>query len=204
MSAASSGHPGLLLVISGPSGVGKTTITRAITERFDAVFSVSATTRPKTAADVEGRDYFFQSPDEFQRKIEQGEFLEHANVFGRCYGTPRGPVEASLAKGRVVVLEIDVQGALQVRRSMPDAFMIFILPPDETTLERRLRTRARDSEEDMQRRLGEARKEISVARDSGAYDRLIINETLEQAIAETTSEIEAELERRRAAASRTG
>ncbi len=176
---------GTLLVISGPSGSGKTTIAGAVKERLDGVMSVSATTRPRTALEVNGREYFFVSDEEFQRMIDQGVFLEHARLFGaHRYGTPRRPVEDELSAGRLVILEIDVQGGLQVRSAMPEAFMVFILPPDEEELLHRLRERARDDEASIQRRLGEARKEIELGQRSGAYDAHVVNGDLDTAIDE--------------------
>ncbi len=176
---------GLLLVISGPSGVGKTTITRQVVQRLDAVFSVSATTRPQTAADVAGRDYLFVDQRQFDHMLAAGELLEHATVFGRySYGTPRGPVEAALAQGRVVLLEIDVQGALQIRRNLPDALLVFLLPPDDQTLLERLRKRGREDEKEISRRFAEAKKEIALARDSGAYDLFLVNKEVENCVQE--------------------
>ncbi len=176
---------GMLLVISGPSGVGKTTITRAIERSIpDAIFSVSATTRPRTEADVEGVDYTFHTVDEFQRRAAAGEFLEHAVYAGNHYGTLRQPVDAQLARGRLVILEIDVQGAKQVKEQMPEAFAVFILPPSEETLLDRLRARKRESEEIIQRRYEAARAEIAEARTCGAYDAFIVNDQLDDAIAE--------------------
>jgi guanylate kinase len=176
---------GLLLIVSGPSGVGKTTITRAIRERIEgAAFSVSATTRPKTSADREGVDYHFVDPAEFDRMIEAGELLEWAVVFGNKYGTPLKPIEEHLGAGRVVILDIDVKGAIQVKAAMPEAYGIFILPPDEGTLLERLRTRKRDSEETIQRRFREAKREIAEAKACGAYDVFVVNDDLERAIGE--------------------
>jgi guanylate kinase len=173
---------GLLLVISGPSGVGKTTITREVERRMGGVFSVSVTTRPKTDKDVEGRDYYFISDAEFLARRDAGELLEWAEVFGKYkYGTPRKPVDEQLAAGKLVILEIDVQGALQVKQKMPEAFMIFVLPPGEQELLRRLRDRGRDSEEAIQRRFEEAKKEIETARRSGAYT-FIVNDDLNKAV----------------------
>src|SRR5688572_4341682 len=121
---------GLLLVISGPSGAGKTTIARELERRLGGVFSISVTTRPKTAADVEGRDYYFINDAEFAVRRDAGDLLEWAEVFGKYkYGTPRKPVEDQLAAGKLVILEIDVQGGLQVKEKMPEAFMLFIEPP---------------------------------------------------------------------------
>jgi len=175
--------PGLLVVISGPSGVGKTTIVRTVRQRLDAVFSVSATTRPRTSQETDGTDYYFLTPGEFQSMAARGEFLEHATVFGQhAYGTPRRPVEMAMVDGRIVILEIDVQGGIQVRRVMPDALLIFIMPPTEDDLLKRLRGRGRDDEAAIQRRYAEARAEIEKARGSGVYDEFIINDDLERAI----------------------
>lgn len=176
---------GLLLVISGPSGVGKTTITRAVERSIPgAVFSVSATTRSRTGADVEGADYHFVSDAEFDRLIERNEFLEHALYAGNRYGTLRAPVEAHLARGRLVILEIDVEGAKQVKAKLPRALGLFILPPSEQALLERLRARKRENEEIIQRRFRLAQREIAEARRCGAYDHFIINDTLDNAIAE--------------------
>jgi len=176
---------GLLLVISGPSGVGKTTITRKVIQRLDAVFSVSATTRPPTAADTPGRDYLFVDQPAFDRMVEAGELLEHATVFGKySYGTPRMPVEAALSQGRVVLLEIDVQGALQIRANLPDALLIFLLPPDDATLLARLEKRGREGKEEIDRRFAEAKKEIAMARSSGGYDLFLVNGDLDKCVEE--------------------
>lgn len=174
---------GLLLVISGPSGVGKTTITHEVERRLGGVFSVSVTTRSKTSADIEGRDYYFITEEEFARRRDAGDLLEWAEVFGKYkYGTPRGPVEDQLAQGNLMILEIDVQGGLQVKRKMPDAFMLFVLPPSDQELLNRLRRRGRDSEEAMQRRFAAAKAEIATARSSGAYDHFIVNDDLAEAV----------------------
>lgn len=174
---------GLLLVISGPSGVGKTTITHEVERRLGGVFSVSVTTRPKTAADVEGRDYYFVSGPEFDALRDSGDLLEWAEVFGKYkYGTLRRPVEEHLAAGRLMILEIDVQGALQIKRKMPQAFMIFVLPPSDEELLNRLRLRGRDDEEAIKRRFAVAKAEIQTARDSHAYDAFIVNDDLATAI----------------------
>ncbi len=176
---------GLLLVISGPSGVGKTTITRAVERSIPgAVFSVSATTRPCTGADVEGADYHFVSDLEFDRMIARGEFLEHALYAGNRYGTLRAPVDAHLARGRLVILEIDVEGAKQVKKKIPDALGLFILPPSEHALLERLRARKRETEEIIQRRFRLAQQEIAEAKRCGAYNHFITNDSLDNAIAE--------------------
>ncbi len=182
---------GLLLIISGPSGVGKTTITRAVESRTPgARVSVSVTTRPQTEADRDGVDYRFVDEPMFLAMIEAGELLEHAEVFGKRYGTPRNPVEAELAAGGVVILEIDVQGAEQVKRAMPGAFGVFILPPSEGELLQRLRDRKREGEDAIQRRFREAQREIAAARSSGVYDVFVVNRDLDEAIAETLRAVE--------------
>lgn len=173
---------GMLVVISGPSGVGKTTITKTLVDRLGAVFSVSMTTRTMTAADVEGRDYYFVDRARFRRAIEAGELLEWAQVFENYYGTPRAPVERHLAEGRDVILEIDVNGAEQVKRAMPEALAIFVDPPSEVELLRRLRARAREDEAKIQKRFAEAKREMAQARGGGAYDHFIVNEKLDLAV----------------------
>jgi guanylate kinase len=186
---------GLLLIISGPSGVGKTTITRAVERNIPgAVFSVSMTTRARTAADAEGVDYFFVTPEEFDRRAEAGEFLETAVYAGNKYGTPRAAVEAQLRRGRLMILEIDVQGARQIKPKMPHAFSLFILPPSEATLLQRLRDRKRDSEEAIQRRFDAARREIAEAHSCGVYDHFIVNDVLDRATAEALSLVRARLD----------
>ena len=176
---------GLLLVMSGPSGVGKTTLVHRLLERFDGTFSVSATTRPRSKKEVDGRDYYFIDEETFKRWIAEDRFLEHAEVFGRSwYGTPREPVESQLERGRLVVLDIDVQGAIQVHRSMPSSFGVFIMPPDEDVLLDRLRSRGREDEATIERRFAEARSEMATARECGAYDAFIVNDDLERAVTE--------------------
>lgn len=179
---------GLLVIISGPSGVGKTTITRGVERAIPgSVFSVSATTRPKTAADVEGVDYRFVTDEQFQRMIDADEFLEWADVFGKKYGTPRDWVVEQLARGRLVILEIDVEGARQVKARMPEALAIFIMPPSEGALLERLHSRKREDEAQIQKRFAEAKREMEVARSCGAYDAFIVNDELERAIGEAVS-----------------
>ncbi len=183
MTSATDPNRGLLLVISGPSGVGKSTITRALERRLGGVFSVSATTRPRAEGEVEGRDYCFRSDLEFQQMADEGAFLEQAQVYGEYrYGTPREPVERQVAAGKLVILDIDVQGARQVRQAMPDALTLFILPPSDEELLRRLRERRRENETSIQRRFDEAKREIAFAQGSSVYDAHIVNEDLERAI----------------------
>lgn len=188
---------GMLLVISGPSGAGKTTITRAVERAIPgAVFSVSATTRAKTDADVDGVDYHFVSEEQFQQMVERDEFLEYAGVYGKRYGTPRAWVFEQLRRGRLVILEIDVQGAKIVKGKVPDMFSIFILPPSEEELLRRLRSRKREDEQKIQRRFAAAKQEILDAEASGVYDRFIVNNVLEASITEAIGAVQAELNRR--------
>jgi guanylate kinase len=199
MSPSQSCQRGLLLVISGPSGTGKTTIAHAVEGRLDGTFSVSATTRSQSQIETGGRDYDFLSEQEFQEKVRSGAFLEYAQVFGKhWYGTPRRPVETQMAEGRLVILDIDVQGALQVRESMPEALMVFVVPPSDDELLRRLRDRGREGEAAIQRRFAEARKEIEIARNSSAFDAMVVNDDLEQAITETCRLVEQRLAGERA------
>ncbi len=178
--------------------MGKTTITRAVERSIPgAVFSVSATTRPRTAADVEGVDYHFVTEAEFDDLVSKGAFLEWASVFGKRYGTLRAWVDEQLARGRLVILEIDVQGATNVKKEMPGAFAMFVLPPDEQTLLERLRNRKREGEDGIQRRFAEARREIAQATTSGVYDSFVTNRELDRAINEAVTQVKGELERRR-------
>jgi len=188
LSMSKSQERGLLVVISGPSGVGKTTIVHRVRDAVDAIFSVSATTRPRSDSEKEGEDYYFVSIDQFENMLQSGAFLENAEVFGRHrYGTPKEPVEAALAAGQVMLLDIDVQGGIQVRRNMPGALMIFILPPSDEELHRRLQDRGRDDAEAIDRRYNEAKREIRLARQSGAYDHFIVNDDLDLAVREATA-----------------
>jgi len=194
----SGAHRGLLVVISGPSGVGKTTIVHEVLKRMGGVFSVSATTRARAAKETEGQDYFFISEEKFQHMIESDDFLEYARVFGRTwYGTPRKAVLEQLGQGKLVVLDIDVQGGQQVKEHMPDAFTIFIEPPSEDELLRRLKARRREDDAMIERRFAEAKVEIASAKSSGAYDEFIVNDDLKVAIDAVCTLIE----RRRKAAS---
>lgn len=191
----------MLFVISGPSGVGKTTITHALLDTFDAVFSVSVTTRECTKVEKQGEDYRFVTEAEFVQMRDSGRLLEHAHVFDHYYGTPRQPVEEAMAAGKLVILEIDVQGAIQIRESRPDAFMIFILPPTEEALLARLRDRSREPEEVIQRRFREATSEMKLARESGAYDVYVVNDDLDKAIEAVCKAVGDEMGRRQRDAS---
>jgi guanylate kinase len=190
---------GLLLIISGPSGVGKTTITRGVERSIpDSVFSVSWTTRPRTEADVEGVDYHFVSDEEFEAAKARDAFLETAGIYGKKYGTPRDWVVEQLKRGRMVILEIDVEGAKQVKSRIPDAYSIFILPPDEDTLLGRLRSRKREDESAIQRRFGAAQREMAESRACGLYDLYITNSDLDESIHRAVDAVNAErLKRKR-------
>ena len=187
---------GMLLVISGPSGVGKTTITHRVEKELNAVFSVSVTTRPKTETDREGIDYCFIGVEEFKRRRDAGELLEWAEVFGNFYGTPRKPVMEAMAQGRLVILEIDVEGAIQIKHNLPESYAVFVLPPNERVLLSRLRKRAREDESVIQRRFAKAKFEINHAWECGAYDEFIVNRDLEHAVREAVGLIRAEMSKR--------
>lgn len=183
---------GLLIVLCGPSGVGKSTISRMLAERLNVSYTVSATTRPKTSKDDEGKTYEYVSQQEFFRRLDAGQFLEYAQVYGHYYGTPKHPALDYLASGRDVLLEIDVQGALQVKYEYPDALMIFILPPSAQTLLDRLETRGRDSVEDVSKRFRAARREIHMAKGSRAFDFMVFNDDLQRAVSEIVNIVEIE------------
>lgn len=174
---------GLLLVVSGPSGVGKTTIVHEVIRRLGGEFSVSATTRARTERERHGMDYHFVDQATFQQWIDQDRFLEYAQVFGRSwYGTLRDQVQHALDQGKLIVLDIDVQGARDVKSRMPSALSVFVLPPSEETLLKRLRARGREDETAITRRFAEAQTEINFAKSSGVYDAFIVNDDLEIAI----------------------
>lgn len=173
---------GCLIVIAAPSGAGKTTLVRALlVRRPDIEFSISYTTRPPRAAEVDGEDYFFVDAETFAAMARRDAFLEHANVFDHWYGTGRDYVESRLAAGTSVLLEIDWQGARQVRERLPEAITVFILPPGPAELERRLRGRASDSEETIRRRLRDATEDMSHWPE---FDYVVINSDVEAAGAE--------------------
>jgi guanylate kinase len=181
---------GTLLVISGPSGSGKGTLCEKLLELEKNVrFSVSATTREPRQGEVHGVHYFFISEDEFSRMIENNEFLEYADVFGmNKYGTPKAYVEQLLNEGRDVVLDIDVQGAMNVKQIKKDAVMIFVVPPSPEVLEQRLRHRNTETDEQISRRLHTAKAEVAMA---GLYDYIIVNEDIETAVDEIRSILKA-------------
>jgi guanylate kinase len=173
---------GHLYVIAAPSGAGKTSLLKALMARRPGIeFSVSCTTRNPRPGEVDGRDYHFIGRRDFERLVEAGEFIEHANVFGNLYGTRKSVVEAALAEGRDLILEIDWQGARQVRERLPEAVQIFILPPSRAELESRLRKRGSDSEDAIARRLEESTLEMSHWSD---FDYVIVNRDFDRALAE--------------------
>jgi len=181
---------GKLLVISGPSGAGKSTVvSRAIEGRDDICFSTSVTTRSPRPGEVDGREYFFVDFERFREMVEKDELLEHAEYVANRYGTPRFYVEQRLNEGMNVLLDIEVQGARQVRKKMPEAILIFIAPPSLEELERRLRGRATDTESAIEGRLIRARQEFQEA---DFYDYLIVNDDVEKAAAKLSAIIEAE------------
>jgi len=176
------GRRGRLFVIAAPSGTGKTSLVRALMEREPGLrFSISYTTRPQRPTEQHGRDYFFVVKDEFERMVAAGEFLEHARVFDNCYGTARRQVEAALAAGQDLILEIDWQGAAQIRDALPECISIFILPPSRPELERRLRGRGTDAEEVIQRRLRDAASDMTHWRE---FDYVVVNDEFARALAE--------------------
>ncbi len=186
---------GLMLVLSSPSGAGKTTIARALLERdADIAMSVSVTTRPPRPGEVDGRDYVFIDEAEFRRRVEAGALLEHARVFDNFYGTPRGPVEAALAGGRDVLFDIDWQGTQQLaQNAREDLVSIFILPPSVAELERRLHARAQDSAEVVAKRMAKAADEMSHWPE---YDYIVVNVDAERSVRQVSAILQAERLRR--------
>jgi len=174
---------GKVVIVSGPSGVGKSTICKEVVKRLDNVYlSVSVTNRPKAESEVDGQDYWFISTEQFQHRVNKGLLLEHAEVFGHLYGTPKDEVEEAIQADKTTILEIDVQGAKQVKAIYPDAVMIFILPPTQKELTNRMNSRAREDAETAEERLDEAGTEIAAAWQH--YEHMVINDDLEQAISE--------------------
>jgi len=173
---------GRLIVVSGPSGVGKGTICKALLKRNPSLaLSVSTTTRMPRTGDVDGVTYYFRTVEQFEAQIEAGDFLEWAVYNRNYYGTGRLPVMERLAAGRDVLLEIDVQGALKVKEAFPSAMYIFIVPPDDSALAERLRKRGTDSAEDIERRIAEAEREMELREH---YDYVVVNDNLKDAVRE--------------------
>ena len=189
------GGRGRLIVISGPSGAGKTSICNALLEQWPhTIWSVSVTTRAKRRGEADRQCYEFVTREAFERRVVAGEFLETAEYIGERYGTPRKPVKEALANGRNVVMEIDVQGGIQVAERMPDSVRIFLLPPDRETLRARLEGRKTEVTEQLARRLATADGEIAAARDSGCYAHFVVNDCLETTIEQVKKIIQEESE----------
>lgn len=189
------GRRGILFVMTGASGVGKGTLRAAAAEALaDVVYSVSATTRARRPGETDGVQYRFLERAEFDAMVAAGAMLEHAEYVGDCYGTPAGPVDATLAAGRDVLLEIELDGARQVKRARPEAVLVFIAPPSLAELERRLRGRGTDPEAKIQKRLARAREEIRAVRE---FDYVIVNDDVERAAGVLRSVLAAERARAR-------
>ncbi len=174
-----------VVVVSGPSGVGKSTICRKVVKQTQTHLCVSMTSRPKSAKEIDGQDYHFVSRDDFQKRINNNEFVEYAQVFGNFYGTPVSELEQAIAQNKTPILEIDVQGGMSVKRLYPDAVMVFILPPTQTDLAERMNGRGRGEDDATARkRLDQAGQETALAWQH--YDHMVINDDLEQAVSEVT------------------
>ena len=184
---------GVLLVLSGPSGAGKGTICeQLLNKRKNLAYSVSATTRAPRKGEVDGRDYFFVTIEKFKEMIANNELLEYAEIYGTYYGTPRSYVMSILDEGRDVVLEIDPQGALQVKESFPDAVFVFVVPPSLDELSKRIYKRGTDSEEVIKRRLSAATSELAYA---SKYDYIVVNDEVEKATNKVSNILDAERNR---------
>ncbi|MDQ0148888.1 guanylate kinase [Eubacterium multiforme] len=181
---------GVLLVISGPSGAGKGTICKALLEKHkDIYLSVSATTRDPRVGEVEGVNYFFTTKEQFLQKVEEGDFLEHAEVYGNYYGTPKSSVQKMLNEGRDVILEIDIQGALKVKENCEEGIFIFILPPSMEELKQRIIKRGSETPESLMRRFKSAYKEINYI---SKYNYAVVNDEIDIAVSKLEAIITAE------------
>jgi guanylate kinase len=189
MATNTANKKGSVVVVSGPSGVGKSTVCKRLCERVPAEFSVSVTTRNRRTNEEHARDYHYISPEEFARLRDSGGLLETAEVYGHWYGTPVAAVEQAIADGRVIVLEIDIKGCVQVRRKMPDAMAFFLLPPTSEEQRRRIEERRTDDATAIRERLSKADGEIRYAMESGCYDEFIINDDLDETVAKIYTKI---------------
>jgi guanylate kinase len=176
------GKPGKVVVISGPSGVGKSTVCHRLCEMLPAEFSVSVTTRRPRPGERDARDYDYISEDEFLRLRDAGELLEWAEVYGNHYGTRKEPIDRAIAEGRVMILEIDINGCIQVRRKVPQALTFFLLPPSPQEQKRRIEGRQTDAADVIKRRLAKADGEIRFASESKCYDEFIVNDVLDETV----------------------
>lgn len=180
---------GKIIIISGPSGVGKSTICKEVVKQLDNVcLSISVTTRPRAETELDGQDYWFVSQQQFHKRVDEGSLLEYAKVFGHLYGTPKDKVEEALAAGNTIILEIDVQGARQVKSAYPDAVMVFIFPPTEKELVQRIKNRGRDGSQAAKERLEGADTEFAAAWQY--YEHMVVNDNLQQAVKEVIQIIE--------------
>ena len=183
---------GLLVIVSGPSGVGKSTIVNAMVDRLDAFLSLSMTTRPMGPKDIDGEHYLFVNEREFRNQVKLGQMLEYAQVYDNLYGTPAEPIEQALAAGEIVILEIEVKGAQQVKQRYPGAVCILVEPPSDEVLLSRLRARKREDEATIQKRFSKATEEIQLAHDLGIYKHSVINDQLDTAIDRAVAIVEQE------------
>ena len=174
-------RPGTMLLISGPSGCGKSTICKSLLEDDDVVFSVSATTRTPRPGEVDGVHYHFLSPETFRQRISEGAFIEHAEVHGNMYGTLKAPMEEAIEAGKVYIVEIDVQGALQLKALQVEGVYVFVAPPDFEVLRQRLSGRGTETPEVLERRLKKAEDEY---RERIKYDHIVVNDDLDRAVEE--------------------
>ncbi len=185
-------NEGKLFVISGPSAAGKGTICKELVKHCDVDVSISMTTRSPRTSEEEGREYFFKTEDEFRKQIDEGNLLEYATVYGNMYGTPKDMVLKKLATNRNVILEIDIQGGLQVRKSFPNSILIFVLPPSLEELRSRIVGRNTEDETQIENRINKARSEIALI---GEYDYYVVNDDLEEAVRGIKGIIDAEAHR---------
>lgn len=191
MSANDTNKTGKVIVISGPSGTGKSTICRRLCEELPAEFSVSVTTRPPRPNETADRDYHYATPEEFDSLKDRGELLEWAEVYGKHYGTPISAVNAAIREGRIIILEIDVRGCIQVHERIPEAIAFFILPPTAEEQKNRLEGRKTDAPESVAERLAKADGEIRYANESDCYDAFVVNDKLDETVAQIVAKIRA-------------